>query len=122
VIPETIAVFLRTSVKTTWALDLLLLMKQTPERVWTLGELTTHMRSSKVIIEDALKTFMNLKLIAEDQAGFYRYTSTNAELEPVVTELVRLYNERPLAIIREIVSAPNDKIQSFVDAFRLKKD
>jgi hypothetical protein len=36
--------------------------------------------------------------------------------------LARLYAERPLAVIREIMSAPNDKLHSFVDAFRLKKD
>src|SRR5437763_1970273 len=97
-------------------------MKQTADRAWTLGELTVHLRGSRAIVDEALNIFTNLKLIVEEAPGFYRYTSANADLMPIVTELVRLYNERPLAIIREIVSAPNDKIQSFVDAFRLKKE
>jgi hypothetical protein len=40
----------------------------------------------------------------------------------VVAELAKLHSEYPLAVIKEIVRAPNDKIQSFVDAFRLIKD
>ena len=107
--------------KTTWALDLLLLLRQTQDRAWTLDELIAHLRSAKTIIDEALKIFVGLKLVAEEAPGAYRYMSSS-EWETIVSELVRLYNERPLAIIREIVSAPNDKIQSFVDAFRLKKD
>ena len=120
-IPDNVILFLRNFVKTTWALDLLLLMRQTQGRAWTLDELITHLRSARSIIDDALKVFVNLKLVAEEVPGAYRYMSSS-DLEPIVNELVRLYTERPLAIIREIVSAPNDKIQSFVDAFRLKKD
>jgi len=121
VILETIAVFLRNSVKTTWALDLLLLLRHTQNRAWTRAELTAHLRSARTIVDEALNIFLGLKLVTEEAPGAYRYTPSS-ELEPIVSELVRLYNERPLAIIREIVSAPNDKIQSFVDAFRLKKD
>ena len=40
----------------------------------------------------------------------------------MAAEVVRLYGERPVSLIKEIMAAPNDKIHSFVDAFRLKKD
>jgi hypothetical protein len=40
----------------------------------------------------------------------------------VAAEVERHYIERPLALIKAIVSAPNEKIQSFADAFRFKKD
>jgi hypothetical protein len=122
VFPEPVAAFLRSSVKTTWALDLLLLVKSSPARLWSIGELMSRLRSSPPIVEDALRTFLRLGLMTEESGGCYRYVSTNVELDVIVSELVRLYAERPLAVIREIVSAPNDKIQSFVDAFRLKKD
>jgi hypothetical protein len=122
VIPERIAAFLRASVKTTWALDFLLLVKSSPGRVWSLGELVSKLRSSAPIVEDALKTFMRLGLITEESSGCYRYAPIDNELDAIVTELVHLYASRPLAVIREIFSAPNDKIQTFVDAFRLKKD
>jgi hypothetical protein len=39
-----------------------------------------------------------------------------------VQELEAAYAARPLAVIKAILAAPNEKIQTFADAFRVKKE
>jgi hypothetical protein len=64
--------------------------------------------------------------VIEDPPGRYRY-AVRTELDAIVNELLAIYAERPVAVIREIAlsgteKVQNERIQSFVDAFRLKKD
>lgn len=121
-IPEKISAFLRATIKSVWALDLLVLMKSAPGRGWTVGTLNDRLRASTSLVEEILVGFIRQELVAAEADGTYRYAPANPEIEGLASELTRLYAERPLAVIKEIVSAPNEKIHSFVDAFRLKKD
>ena len=121
-IPERIRVFLRATIKSVWALDLLVLLKSAPGREWTVGALNDSLRASTSLVEEILDGFARRGLVAADGKGLYRYAPATAEMEAIAGDLVRLYAERPLAVIKEVVSAPNEKIHSFVDAFRLKKD
>lgn len=120
-IPDHIAAFLRATIKSVWALDLLVLMKNAPDRGWTVSSLNDRLRASTSLVEEILAAFTRQGLVTEAD-GSYRYAPASAEIEALASELGRLYGERPLAVIKEIVSAPNEKIHSFVDAFRLKKD
>lgn len=120
-IPEHLAAFLRTTVKSVWALDLLVLVKSAPNQRWTVTTLNDRLRASTSLVEEILATFTRQGLVVLDAEGTYRYHASG-ETDALASELTRLYAERPLAVIKEIVSAPNEKIHSFVDAFRLKKD
>lgn len=120
-IPQHISEFLRAAIKSTWALDLLRLIQTTPKISWTVADLTRELRGSVPMVEGILAGFQPLGLVIEDPPGRYRYAA-NADLDALVVELLRIYHERPVAVIGELAMSPNDKIQSFVDAFRLKKD
>lgn len=120
-IPAHISDFLRSTIRTTWALDLLRLLKSEDERSWTVRELTAELRGSDLMVSRNLEVFKKWGLVSEDSADRYRYVA-NEVLDPIVIELLAIYRERPLAIFQEIAKSPNDKLFSFVDAFRLKKD
>ncbi len=120
-IPEHLAAFLRTTIKSVWALDLLVLMKNEPGEGWTVTTLNDRLRASTSLVEEILATFTRQGLVVSAADGTYRYQA-NGEIDALASELTRLYAERPLTVIKQIVSAPNEKIHSFVDAFRLKKD
>src|SRR5690606_32472415 len=105
-----------------WALDLLVLMKGAPRQDWTVTSLNDRLRASTSLVEEILATFIGNGLVVLEGDGVYRYQPENGEIDTLAGELTRLYAERPVAVIKEIVSAPNEKIHSFVDAFRLKKD
>jgi DNA-binding IclR family transcriptional regulator len=115
-------------VKSTWALDLLRLLKNAHPRSWTAAALTAELRGAPHMVETILSSFSRWGLVVEDPEGRYRYSDASA-LDPIVSELMELYSQRPVAVIREIAMSPvaspentQDKIQSFVDAFRLRKD
>ncbi len=125
-IPQHIADFLRIAIKSTWALDLLRLLKNTPERAWSAAELTAELRGSMAMVENILAQFGRWGLAAEVSSARFRYTAVSG-LDATVEETLRLYTERPVAVIELIAQTPTEmttaeKLQSFVDAFRLKKD
>jgi DNA-binding IclR family transcriptional regulator len=122
VIPEHVLQFVRRSIKSVWTLDLLILMRRSGGRAWTLDELAHELRGNRSLVQDVLVALVRAGLLTAEADGSYRYGPRDAELEGLASELERHYAERPLALIREIVSAPNEKIQSFADAFRIKKD
>ena len=61
-------------------------------------------------------------LVSEAGGGAYRYDPQTPELEQVVDQLAQEYAARPLAIVRAILAAPNEKIQTLADAFKVKRD
>jgi hypothetical protein len=121
VIPEHVLQFVRRYIKSVWTLDLLVHMRREPARSWTVDILARDLRGSRPLVEDALSGLNRAGLLKQDANGAYRYEPA-ADLDAIAAELERHYAERPVALIKEIASAPNEKIQSFADAFRIKKD
>lgn len=121
-IAEPVLRFVRSSIKSVWALELLLVMRRASGRAWTIDQLTQELRSNRTLVADIVSAFVKSGLIEEQAPGSFRYQPSSGELDDLVQQLDRVYAERPLALIKEIVSAPNERIQSFADAFKLKKD
>jgi hypothetical protein len=121
VIPKHISEFLRSAVKSTWALDVLRLLKKSPDRAWSVPALIAELRGSTKMVEDILAGFHRWGLAAEDDDGYWRYVSDNA-LDATIADLMAFYAERPVAVIAEIALSPNEKLYTFIDAFRVTKD
>lgn len=98
------------------------MMRRSRGRSWTLDELARELRGNRNLVQDVLSALARAGLLAPEAGGAYRYQAATPELDAIVAELERHYAERPVALIKEIFSAPNEKIQSFADAFRIKKD
>lgn len=121
-IPDAVLRLIRNSIKSAWALELLLLIRRHSTRSWTVDALTTELRGSPSLVASILIDFEKTDLVREQPDGSYRYAPGTAELDDIVRQLDAVNAERPLAVIKEILSAPNDKLASFVDAFKLRKD
>jgi hypothetical protein len=121
-IPEAVLQLIRSSIKSAWALELLLFMSRRSTRAWTVEELTAELRSSPSLVAGIVLSLAKDGLIKENQGGFYQYAPTTPELDEAVRQLDAINAERPVAVIKEIISAPNDKLTSFVEAFKLRKD
>lgn len=119
-IPEHVRGFLRTEIKSTWMLDLLMVLKGSAPRAWAPADLIAELRGSKVVVEDCLARLVSLGIVSRDN-GRYHYAGAGNPHAATIEDLVRIYAEQPLAVIKEILSSPNDKIQSFIDAFKLKR-
>ena len=114
--------FIRGTLKSVWALELLLLMVREPLRSWRADDLNRELRGSLGLVVDLLAKFKQAGLILEEPDGQYRFEPASADLTRVVQELRAEYAARPLAVVKIILASPNEKIQTFADAFKVKKD
>ena len=114
--------FIRGTLKSVWALELLLLMVREPLRSWRADDLNRELRGSLGLVVDLLAKFKQAGLVVEEPDGQYRFEPASADLTRVVQELRAEYAARPLAVVKIILASPNEKIQTFADAFKVKKD
>ncbi len=112
--------FVRATIKSTWALELLLLLRKHAPAPLTADALVFELRGANSLIQACLRQLVNANLIVAE-AGGYRYAPATKELDAFCARLATAYAERPVAVITAIVDAPNDRLRSFADAFRITK-
>lgn len=112
--------FIRDSIRSVWALEMLLALRRHGERAWTAEELVTELRASLPLVKDNLAVFEAAGLVLREGERF-RYAPASPWLETLCTELEAVYRERPVTVINAIVS-PSDKLRDLANAFRLKGD
>lgn len=113
--------FVSATVKSIWALELLLLMRRQRERAWKTEQLVIELRASTVVVREALGSLIGAGLAAAGEGGLFRYRPASDQLDDFVESTQALYVSKPLSIINAIAAAPNEKLRIFADAFRLKE-
>jgi DNA-binding IclR family transcriptional regulator len=114
--------FVRTSFRSVWTLELLLLMWRSRSAQWSAGELVRELRASDAIVSEGLASLQAAGLVSPEADGTFRYAPASPRLDLCVQQLAQVYRDRPTAVTRAIFSRQNDGLQTFADAFRLKKD
>ncbi|MBM3546227.1 MAG: hypothetical protein FJX54_04700 [Alphaproteobacteria bacterium] len=110
------------SLRSLWAVELLLVLHRDPGRRWGIDDLVVELRSSRSLVDGLLSRLHEIGLVERQADASYSYRSASPELDMLVGELVRLHAERPLAIAQEIHGGADQKLRAFSDAFKLKKD
>jgi hypothetical protein len=121
-LPFHIREFLHKVVRSTWGLEVLLLIRATQSTAWTSEQLSGELRASVSLVEDILVRYTRAHIVMLENEHRYRYAPKDPRLDVLIAELEELNAERPLALLKEILRIPNDKIQTFVDAFKIKKE
>ena len=104
-------------------MEAVLSMRQDPSRQWDAGEL-----AQKLYITADMCTAMVADLERRgfvrrvDESDRYRYHAADADADRLLGDLGKLYQERRVAVITEIYSKPVNKVQTFADAFRLRRE
>ena len=115
--------FIQEHIKTVASLDILLLMYRNPTREWTAEGIAVDLRTNPITVRGFLDFFVEKGLITRIADNRYQYRASAAALDSNVAALAREYSMRPVTVVNTIYSAPgDDKLQSFADAFKLKKD
>jgi hypothetical protein len=117
---EQIFAFLRTHIRSVWALELMLFLARDRGRTWHPNELVREMRSSSVAVSEALRNLQGAGLTAPDADNRYRYSPVSPEVDALARGVEQIYSARPTAVVKAIVAAPDDKLRIFADAFKLK--
>lgn len=115
---DDIVSFVQGAVSSVCALELLLLLRRERQRSLTLDQVVRELRSSKLAITQALDHLTGSGLIERAGEG-YRYQQTSVQLDVACERLGSLYARKPVKIINAILQAPDEKLRTFANAFRL---
>jgi hypothetical protein len=121
-IPGDLLDFIRRSLHSVWALELLLLMRKNTERSYTPAELATDLRASRSVVDTALPPLVADGVVVEVEPGRFACRPSDVTLADKIDRLGVIYRESPVAVVRAIALTPNPKIQGFADAFKFRKD
>ena len=114
--------FARNTIRSVWALELLLLLHRDPARDWSSDELVRELRSSDGVILPGLETLKSAGLVDERAKGRFGFAAANRELDAMTNELAKVYATSPIALAKAIMRAPNEKLSIFSNAFKFRGD
>jgi predicted transcriptional regulator len=118
---EQVSRFIRSSFRSVWSLEVLLLLKRAP-RAWTGDEIVAALRASDLVVSQSVSALGDAGLVVTDAAGCTRYQPASDDAARLVEEAERLYAGSPDAVRRLILGASAGGLAAFADAFRLRKD
>ena len=116
--------FITEQVDSVMQLEVLLLLAEQPGKVWTPPDLAAQLRIDAGWVEGQLRGMAGRGLIwlSDGSPPQFRYEPRAPELGETVAELARAYADRRVTVIGLIFAKPVDKLRSFADAFRIRKD
>jgi DNA-binding IclR family transcriptional regulator len=115
---DELALFIASSFRSVWALELLLLLKH-QARPCSADELVELMRASRSVVDKAVDSLAAAGLAGTDAQGT-AYMPVSAEVARLVEETEQLYRSKPNRVRRLIVASAHSGLAAFSDAFRLK--
>lgn len=111
--------FVRSSIPSIWALELLLLLRRAAPQHLTRDEMVQHLRATSNLIERLITQFLGAGLVSRNEQG-YRFDCATPELAALCEDLAMAADERPIALRDAIIAAPNEKLRDLADAFRFR--
>lgn len=115
---EDLLAFIQSSIRSVWALEVLLLLRRTPDHAWSSEAVAHELRANDRLVSEQLATLETAGLIACDEGC--RYAPAAPTLDALCGRLETAYRERSGQVIKAIMAGPNDKLQIFADAFRIR--
>lgn len=116
--PEILAL-IRVGFTSVWTLEILLLLRGAPEQEWQESDLVRDLRASPMIVREGLASLVGIGAAARNGKGF-NYAA-DGPLDRTIGALADAYRTRPVAVMKAIAEAPDERIRTFADAFRIVK-
>lgn len=117
--PKLVA-FVRSSIPSVWALELLLLIRRASPQSLTSAELVQALRATPTLINRLLDGFVDSGLVEKIEPDAYRFQCALPETAELCEALALAAENRPIALRDVIIAAPNEKLRNLADAFRIK--
>lgn len=120
-IEDDVVALIRSSIRSVWALELLILLRKDRRREWAERELVRELRGSLALVRDGISALTAGGLVGAGAVNTIVYRPRTLALDQAAGRLSRAYEQTPVAVMKAIAAAPDDRIQTFADAFRFKK-
>lgn len=123
-IPDEVKRFLAEYIDSLFQLEVLLLLQARPEVSWTAEQVDRETRIGLESVKALLAGFAQIGFLSVSKGPdlSYRYQPATDELDQVIKLVATAYKERRVKVTSFIYSSPLDKIRSFAEAFRIRKD
>ena len=118
--PYDVKEFINQHIHSLAQLEVLLTLRREPERLWTIGEVTSALYLQPEMVNDLLLDVVRRGL-ADQEGGSFRYRPANEVVGGLIDRLAQLYRERRVAVTTEIFAKPVDSVRAFAEAFRLRR-
>lgn len=112
--------FVQTSFRTVWSLELFLRLFREPGRRWSPHDLVRELRSSEAVVAQSVASLVAAGLVSVDETGAVFY-APGGPVEEMAASLDDAYSRKPTTVRRLIVQSRIERLQSFADAFKLRK-
>lgn len=102
----------------------MLLLLHAQRKAWSAEEVSQELRIDPTSAADRLADLhvRGVLTMSEASGPIYRYQPQIPGFEPTVNNLAKSYQEYRVTVISLIFSKPIDKIRTFADAFKFRKD
>jgi hypothetical protein len=122
--PAEITQFIGQNIESVAQLEALVLLWQDRDRAWQADEIAKSLYIPPDMAGELLTNFARRGIlqIAPPSEVHYVYQPADVEMDNLIGRLAALYRERRVAVISLIYSRPLNKVQTFADAFRLRKE
>jgi predicted ArsR family transcriptional regulator len=120
-LPDDVSRFIDAHISSVEQLEGLLILKNEPDASRSAGDIAKRLYTSEDSVRDRLDDLHSQGLVGRDRDG-YSFAPRNQKLRDDIEKLAEFYAKRKVAVINQIFAGPSDDVQSFADAFRLRKD
>jgi hypothetical protein len=116
--------FLAQHIESLAQLETLFLMRQDPQRRWSCVELSRLLYITPDMCGGLVGDLVQRGFVrrVSDAETCYQYQPANPESDRLLGDLAAIYHDRRVAVITQIYSRPQKKVQTFADAFRLRQE
>lgn len=123
-IPVHVRTLLAECIRSVSQLEVLLLLLRESGTDWTAERTSTELYIQPQPAADHLTRLFNSGLLEKTGTNpdRYRYAPKSNDSDRAIRDLAQIYSIMRLRVINEIMSNPDDSIQSFADAFKIRKD
>jgi DNA-binding MarR family transcriptional regulator len=123
--PDDLGRFLDANVETFEQLEILRLLGEDPQKEWGVADLGREVQAAPQAVAAHLTALQGRGLLQTVTRGadrFCRHGPATAELEGLLSRLLQVYRERPVTTIKRVYARARTALQSFADAFRIRKE
>lgn len=124
-LPEEVKRFLEANIDSVDQLEILRVLGEDPQKEWNAVDLAREVQSPPQSINTHLTALNARGLLFLQNRGadlHCRYGPHSPELVERTAQLLQVYRERPVTMIKLVYATARDPLKTFADAFRLKKE
>jgi hypothetical protein len=122
-IPDPVAQFIVDKIDSVAQLEALLLLRNNPERQWSVRDLAARLYIEERPTAELLSRLSARGFIAAiGENPVYRYQPNSSETRQILDKVAETYSKHLLPVTNLIHSKAKSRIQEFADAFKFRKD